>query len=68
MGWTATQSPGTDAGHQLAIAAMMNVDNTLVEEDVVLRVLARHETEKWMPEADDKDLEAVVRDTLLNHY
>ena len=65
MGWTATQTPGTEAGHQLAVAAMLNVDNSLIEEEVVMRVVARHETEKWMPEVDDKDLEAVVRDTLL---
>ncbi|CAE7767164.1 Cdk12 [Symbiodinium sp. CCMP2592] len=56
---------GVDAGHQLAVAAMLNMDNSLVEEDVVQRILARHQTDKWMPEVDDKDLEAVVRDTLL---
>ena len=66
MGWTATRSrAGMDAGHQLAVAAMLNMDNTLVEEEVVHRILGRHETDKWMPEVEDKDLEAVVRDTLL---
>ena len=51
--------------HHLAVTAMLNIDPGLTLEEVVCRVCHRSEAEKWTPEAGDKELEAVVRDTLL---
>ena len=66
MKWTISASPtGTDEDHHLAVVGMLNLDTSLTEEEVVQRVLHRQETEKLTPEADDHELEMIVRDTLL---
>ena len=42
-----------------------HLNASLTEEEVVQRILHRTQTEKLAPEADDHELEMIVRDTLL---
>ena len=64
--WKTSDSPlQQEEGHHLAVTAMLHQDPTLTEEEVIQRICHRSEVEKWTPEASDKDLEEVVRDTLL---
>lgn len=67
MKWTISASPtGADEDHHLAVVGMLNLDTSLTEEEVVQRILHRQESDKLTPEADDQELEMIVRDTLLS--
>ena len=54
-----------DAEHQWAVTAMLNWDKTLVPDEVVDNVVRRHQAERATPDLDDRDLEELVRDTML---
>ena len=66
MGWTTPQpSQKFDAEHHWAISCMLNFDNTLILDEVVDSVVRRHQAERTVPDADDDELEAIIRDTML---